>query len=109
MSVMRACVRCGIPSKGSYCPEHKPQPWENSRRRQRVTVSGWEEQRRAKRVLARFLFACHWCGRSNPQADQVDHVVPLAEGGADDESNLAPIHDHCHVEKTQAEAKRARP
>ena len=108
MSVLRACVRCGVPTEGSYCPEHKPKPWATSRRRQRLTVSGWEEQRRAKRVLARYMGACHFCGRSNPPADQVDHVVPLAQGGADDEGNLAPIHSACHVEKTRAEAKGAR-
>ncbi len=109
MSVLRACAACGIPSKGSYCPEHQPKPWATSRRRHRLSVSGWEEQRRAKRVLARYMHACHWCGRSRPPADQVDHVVPLAEGEADDESNLAPIHSaSCHAEKTAAEARRAR-
>lgn len=42
-------------------------------------------------------------------ADEVDHVVPLAEGGADNDSNLRPIHARpCHAEKTQAEAQRAR-
>ena len=108
MSVLRACVTCGIPSGGSYCPEHQPKPWATSRRRQRLTVSGWEAQRRAKRVLARYMSACHWCGRSNPPADQVDHVIPLAGGGADDETNLAPIHSACHVEKTRIEAQRER-
>jgi len=49
---------------------------------------------------------CHLCGRKG--ATQVDHVVPLAEGGADDESNLAPIHDDCHAQKTAAEAKGAK-
>ena len=108
MTILRVCVTCGVPSRETHCPEHKPRPWATSRRRQRVTVSGWEEQRRAKRVLARYLGACHVCGRSAPPADQVDHVVPLAEGGADDETNLAPIHSACHVEKTQTEARRAR-
>lgn len=50
---------------------------------------------------------CHWC--DEPGADEVDHVVPLAEGGADDESNMAPIHSRpCHTAKTAAEAARAR-
>jgi 5-methylcytosine-specific restriction endonuclease McrA len=50
---------------------------------------------------------CHVCDR--PGADQVDHVVPLAEGGADEDWNLAPIHSEpCHRRKTAAEAKRAR-
>jgi 5-methylcytosine-specific restriction protein A len=42
-------------------------------------------------------------------ADQVDHVVPLGEGGADEDWNLASIHaEPCHREKTAAEARRAR-
>jgi 5-methylcytosine-specific restriction endonuclease McrA len=50
---------------------------------------------------------CHVCDR--PGADQVDHVVPLAQGGADEEWNLAPIHaEPCHRNKTQAEARGAR-
>ena len=107
MSVLRACVTCGKPSPGSYCAEHKPKPWETSSRRLRVRVSGSVEQARAKRILERFLYACHWCG--NAGADQVDHVVPLAEGGADDDSNLAPIHaEPCHRVKTQGEAQRSR-
>jgi hypothetical protein len=43
----------------------------------------------------------------------VDHVQPLAEGGADEEWNLAPVHGSgsglpCHLNKTAAEAARAR-
>lgn len=50
---------------------------------------------------------CHVCGR--PGANEVDHVIPLSEGGADDMDNRRPIHARpCHVEKTQAEAQRAR-
>jgi 5-methylcytosine-specific restriction enzyme A len=106
VTVLRACVRCGVPTEDGYCDQHRPKPWETSRRRENRTVSGWEEQRRARRVLDRYLGWCHLCGK--PGATEVDHVVPLAEGGPDDETNLAPIHDHCHRAKTQAEARRAR-
>jgi len=50
---------------------------------------------------------CHVCGEMF--ADQIDHVIPLAEGGADHESNLRPIHRvPCHAAKSQAEATRGR-
>lgn len=49
---------------------------------------------------------CHVCGLAG--ATVVDHVVPLGEGGADDVSNMAPIHDvPCHEDKSKVEAKRA--
>ena len=44
----------------------------------------------------------------------VEHRIPLALGGADDESNMAPAHKSCHVIKTVedtgriAKAKRQR-
>lgn len=88
------------------CPIHAPQPWAGSRRRER-TVSGWEQQRRAKAVMHLHLGICHVCGQ--PGSDEVDHVIPLEEGGPDRMSNLRPIHaDPCHREKTQREAQRAR-
>lgn len=37
-----------------------------------------------------------------------DHIVPLAEGGQDDDSNIQPLCDDCHTEKTMAEALRGR-
>lgn len=34
----------------------------------------------------------------------VEHVKPLWLGGADDETNMRPAHQHCAVKKTAAEA-----
>lgn len=36
----------------------------------------------------------------------LEHVVPLASGGADDESNIAPAHYSCAIEKTRDDVKR---
>lgn len=103
----RACARCGKRSTESYCPEHQPKPWSSSKRRARLTVSGWEESRRRKRILERDMGCCHICDGLG--ADAVDHVIPLAEGGADEEWNLASIHSEpCHREKTAREALRGR-
>jgi 5-methylcytosine-specific restriction enzyme A len=99
---------CTHPACPKYqpCPDHGVSAWETSNRRA-STVSGWEQQRRAKRVLFRDDTICHVCKR--PGATVVDHVIPVEEGGADDESNLAPIHQEpCHRLKTQAEAERGR-
>jgi len=37
-----------------------------------------------------------------------DHIVPLSEGGRDDESNIQTLCEPCHRVKTQAEAARGR-
>jgi 5-methylcytosine-specific restriction endonuclease McrA len=107
VAILRACVRCGRPSKGSYCAECKPKPWATSTRKSKVKLSGSAEQTRRKRILARDMGVCHVCDGFG--ADQVDHVIPLGEGGADEDWNLASIHaEPCHRVKTVAEARRAR-
>ena len=87
-------------------PEHQPRPWANSTRRER-TISGSAQQKRATRIMRRHERVCHICRR--PMADEVDHVIPLAEGGPDTDDNLRPIHSKpCHANKTAAESARAR-
>jgi 5-methylcytosine-specific restriction protein A len=106
--VSRATKVCSSPGCPQLqpCPDHAAAAWSGSRRRER-TVSGWEQQRRAARVMRAHDGICHVCGR--PGSDRVDHVLPLAEGGADTMDNLRPIHQWpCHADKTQAEAARAR-
>ncbi len=52
-------------------------------------LSGRARQERNRRILA-VSDVCHICGR--PGADAVDHVIPIARGGTDSPSNLAPAH-----------------
>lgn len=49
--------------------------------------------------------ACANCGRLH-YTNQVDHVVPLWDGGADDETNFQTLCVTCHEAKTAGEAKR---
>lgn len=54
---------------------------------------------------------CHLCGKKvdrnlrhpNPLAPSLDHLVPLARGGTNDDANLAVTHLRCNL------AKRDRP
>lgn len=45
---------------------------------------------------------CHLCGAKITVKDRwdLDHMIPLALGGADQLANLAPAHDTCHRTKT---------
>ena len=49
---------------------------------------------------------CHLCEQRIQvgQPWEVEHVRPLALGGADDESNMRPAHKACHAGKTKADA-----
>lgn len=101
----------GLHPKGQPCPEcGHGKAWAGSQRRQRLgsrNRSGSAQQARTRRILRRDGYICHVCKQGG--ADQADHVVPLSEDGADDDSNLAAIHDEpCHRRKTAAEAARAR-
>lgn len=57
-----------------------PEPWHSIR----------------KRILRRDGGKCRYCGRP---ADEVDHVVPIARGGSDDDSNLVAACGKCNREK----------
>lgn len=58
--------------------------------------------RRRAEIFAAHHCRCHKCKRKLGPADDwdVDHVIALENGGTDDETNLAPCCDWCHVEKT---------
>lgn len=66
----------------------------------------WRRKREA--VLKRDRYLCQPCQRAGliTEATEVDHLVNLAEGGTDDDTNLQAICTECHQEKTQAEAQR---
>lgn len=58
-----------------------------------------------RKVMARDQNTCHVCHRTG--ANEVDHIIPVAEGGTDALDNLAPIHANpCHAYKSAMERKR---
>lgn len=70
---------------------------------QRQRGRGWLARR--GRWLSEHPLCAH-CERSGrvSAADEVDHVVPLWAGGADDESNYQSLCVPCHKVKTASEA-----
>jgi 5-methylcytosine-specific restriction endonuclease McrA len=56
-------------------------------------------------ILRRDRFVCYVCGLEG--ADQADHVIPIAEGGANHTENGRAIHaEPCHATKSRQEAAR---
>ena len=67
-------------------------------RQRRVT------ERTKKRVASGQQWKCAACAEVLSSAFQVDHVVPLWQGGGNDEGNLRALCPNCHALKTQDEA-----
>ncbi|KOR22809.1 HNH endonuclease [Burkholderia cenocepacia] len=69
----------------------------------RIRGRRWVETR--KRIAVEQQFVCRGCGCTwLPWRDEVDHEVPLEQGGSNDDSNLQLLCDDCHKAKTAAEA-----
>ncbi len=65
----------------------------------------------SKALRARVILAWHGrcakCCHKFEAGERIDldHIHQLATGGADDESNLRPLHPWCHAIKTREDAK----
>lgn len=72
-------------------------------RHERGYGSEWDKKRRL--ILQRDNGLCQPClkGGRVSGATQVDHIIPKAEGGTDDDSNLQSICVPCHKAKTATE------
>lgn len=49
------------------------------------------------KILAKYNYQCQMCG--NRENLQIDHILPLAKGGSNDESNLQVLCRHCNSSK----------
>lgn len=94
-----------------YCDDHADlaKPWatrEGSGRGGRP----WRRLRAAVLARANHLCQCSECkalGRLR-EATEVDHIIPLAQGGTDCMSNLCAINADCHAAKTRRDAQAGR-
>lgn len=65
------------------------------------------QRERDRKTIARTKAGCHICGTAidyslkspDPMSYEVDHLVPLARGGADELSNKAAAHRVCNSKK----------
>lgn len=105
------CRERGCPAlvRAGYCEAHVKPAWVGSQPKPE-RLRGRKNQARRKRVLQRDHGVCVLCRAANrlTPATVADHIVPLAEGGADDESNLQSLCHACHRTKTSEEARRGR-
>lgn len=97
----------------SRCVAHKVLPGRfadkhRGSRHERGYGNQWVQAR--ERVMRRDGGLCQPCKAEGilHAGTEVDHIVPKAEGGTDDDANLQTICKARHRAKTQAEAARAR-
>lgn len=84
--IPRPCVTCGaLTPSGSHCPRC---------RSMRRGMSGWAWSALRAAVRARDG-GCVRCGARHGL--EVHHVVPLAEGGANEPANLVTLCRACHL------------
>ncbi|OKP30961.1 HNH endonuclease [Serratia fonticola] len=112
--IPRACRKHGCrhttTDRSGYCTEHQNTGWEvhqqGKSRHQRGYGNDWTIRR--ARILKRDNHICKEClrgGRAAP-ATTVDHIVPKAHGGTDDDLNLESLCWPCHRSKTAMERMR---
>ncbi len=129
--LVRRCKMCYRPCDGfsRFCEFHKR---ERKLANSRISAANWKAanpertnaQRMKRRLQAdanqelynriaifeRDKFVCHICKRPtdktkrhpHPDAPVIDHVIPLAKGGADAEYNVACAHSFCNSSKNDA-------
>lgn len=109
------CPRCCKAHSGT-CPKRKS--WDKAATgKPRSGRGGRPWQKRRQRIFERDDYLCQIHLKQGlyvpvelhgPNHGVCDHIVPLAEGGSDDDENLQTICQACDKVKTQAESMRGR-
>jgi hypothetical protein len=112
--VAGACQRCGSAYvavnarlKPRFCSVQCNSLAKKQARRARVRGNGAEPYSRTA-VFVRDNWTCHLCGslveqgahHLDPKAPTIDHLTPIARGGADALSNVATAHRQCNSIKS---------
>ena len=61
-------------------------------------------RRKRDEIFKRDKYTCQVCGRVGGELE-LDHILNVARGGTDDDSNLQTIGTACHKPKTHAESQ----
>lgn len=102
------CAAPGCPAvvrTGRYCPQHVEQSRSSDPRpssNRRGYDARWQKIR--ARVLRERPLCVHCMGVGVvTAANEVDHIIPLRDGGTNEDANLQPLCKSCHSKKTRRE------
>jgi 5-methylcytosine-specific restriction protein A len=118
-SAPRPCTAPGCRARvenGSRCERHAIAGWQAKpvaraydRRRGSASSRGYGgEWPRIRLEVLRPEPLCRNCTEEGlvTVATEVDHIVPLGQGGTHDEANLQPLCHRCHMRKTARDGSR---
>lgn len=101
------CLRPGCPAlvPHGYCPDHAPRVAEVDGRESSARRGYGRTWRKVRRVYLSEHPLCedHLARGQYVPATEVDHVIALAKGGADDATNYRALCHSCHSIKTARE------
>ena len=99
---------CGVLVRdgGSRCVKHPKEAWVKP-----VTATKRVTGRKLQALRSKLFNANPLCAECERQgrvtlATQRDHIIPLAEGGQDDDGNVQGLCEACHDAKSKSESKR---
>lgn len=79
-------------------------PFNRKKKRKRLSGRAWRLLR--IKCLHRDKFRCRQCSAAGKL--EVDHIVPLVQGGREHEDNLQALCRDCHIRKTALENTKPR-
>src|SRR5260370_891325 len=80
-----------------FVDEPSPEPDKKQRRKRAKPDPRAVSARLRFKIFQRDEFGCRYGGRTPPQVQlEIDHIVPLAQGGQDEESNLTTSCKACN-------------
>jgi len=100
---LRICNKqgCTEPTTASYCDAHKLPGWHNSKRNTK-NPPGW--QRIRQHILHRDANTCQYCGAA---ATEIDHIIPVSQGGNHTPGNLVASCTPCNKAKNLKERRQS--
>jgi 5-methylcytosine-specific restriction protein A len=104
---------CGRLTDGRYCNEHRQVAERQYNHYVRDPDTNKRYGRAWKKIRARFLLQHPLCEQCKSEcrltaAEEVHHIVPLANGGTHDENNLHALCKSCHSRVTVTGCNRQR-
>lgn len=100
----RAAKVCCVPgcpefvTARSYCDKHAREGRQRTSKRPSSAARGYDAQWR--KIRAEHLAEHPYCISCGAPATEVDHILPISEGGTHDYANLQAMCKSCHSRKT---------